>query len=160
VLRGRIDTARGKSEWVAGAPKAALLAATPDEQAIMLAALAESTSCTVPSDLAARLYLAPEDWASLVGLGMRVGAHSVRHPRLTQVEPTSLRAEVAASVHAIAALGLPVSFAYPDGAFDDRVVSEVQRAGVSSAVTCEPGIVQRTADAMRLPRDFVTSPGA
>lgn len=159
-LHGRIDTLEGKRAWVAGEPKAALLAATSAHQAVMLAALAESAGRELPDDLAAQLYLRREDWSALVGLGMRVGAHSVRHPRLTQVDDRTLRAEVAASVAALRGLGAPVAFAYPDGAHDERVVDEVRRPQVSSAVTCEPGVVTRGADLMRLPRVFVVGGAA
>jgi peptidoglycan/xylan/chitin deacetylase (PgdA/CDA1 family) len=156
--RGRIDTHDGKAAWVEGEPKAALLAATDAQQAAMIAALSESVGCMLPVDLAARLYLRPAEWSALVGLGMRVGAHSVSHPRLTQVGDDVLGAEVHGSVAAVRALRGPVAFAYPDGAYDERVVREVRRAVVSSSVTCEPGVVRRGADLMRLPRVFVTAP--
>lgn len=156
--RGRIDTREAKAAWVGGEPKAALLAATDAQQAVMIAALAESAGCVLPVDLAARLYLRPAEWSALVGLGMRVGAHSVSHPRLTQVDDDALRVEVQASVDAVGRLGGPVAFAYPDGAYDQRVVREVQRAAVSSSVTCDQGIVGRGADLMRLPRVFVGAP--
>ncbi len=154
---GRIDTYEGKAAWVGGEPKAALLAATAPQQAAMIEALAESVRCAPPTDLAARLYLRRSEWSALVGLGMRVGAHSVSHPRLTQVEDEVLRAEVQGSVDAVRALGGSVAFAYPDGAYDERVVREVRRAVVSSSVTCEQGVVRRGGDLMRLPRVFVAS---
>lgn len=153
--QGRLDTPEGKRAWVSGEPKAALLASDPDRQEAMLAALSDSVGVALPDDLATRLYLRPEEWAALVGLGMRVGAHSVGHPRLTQVDDDRLRAEVEGSVAALRGLGGPVAFAYPDGACDDRVVAAVYRARASSAVTCEPGGLTRGADRMRLPRVFV-----
>lgn len=153
--RGRIDSEKGKAVWVGGEPKAALLAATAEQQAAMIEALAGSVGCAVPADLAARLYLRPGEWSALVGIGMRVGAHSVSHPRLTRVDDGMLRAEVEASVDAVRGLGGPVAFAYPDGACDERVVREVRRAAVSSSVTCEPGVVRHGCDLMRLPRVFV-----
>jgi peptidoglycan/xylan/chitin deacetylase (PgdA/CDA1 family) len=157
VYRGRLDTHEGKAAWVAGDPKAALLASTVEQQAAMVATLSESAGCALPADLSMRLYLRQEEWARLVDLGMRVGAHSVRHPRLTQVGDVELRAEVVGSVEALRRLGHPVAFAYPDGALDHRVVAEVRRAQASSAVTCEVGTVRRDADVMRLPRVFVRS---
>ena len=155
--QGRIDTYEGKAAWVRGEPKAVLLEATAVQQALMLEALAESVECALPYDLAARLYLRTSEWAALVGLGMRVGAHSVSHPWLTRVENDALQTEVNESVDALRWLGGPVAFAYPDGAYDERVVREVRRAAVSSSVTCEQGVVKRGADLMRLPRLFVSS---
>jgi hypothetical protein len=153
--RGRIDTYESKTAWVGGEPKAALLAATPAQQATMIEALADSVGRALPDDLAARLYLRPSEWVALAGFGMRVGAHSVSHPRLTQVDDDVLRAEVQGSVSAVRRLGGPVAFAYPDGAYDERVVREVCRAAASSSVTCEPGVVTRQGDRWHLPRVFV-----
>ena len=157
--QGRIDSVEAKGAWVGGEPKAALLAATPQQQTAMLDALADSVGCSLPADLAARLYLRPSEWSSLVRLGMRVGAHSVSHPRMTQVDELQLDSEAQESVEAVRTLGTPVPFAYPDGAYDERVVRAVRRAGVSSAVTCAPGVVRCGTDLLRLPRVFVT-PGA
>lgn len=154
-FRGRIDTLEGKREWVTGEPKRVLLGATAVQQAGMVAALAESVACELPDDLAARLYLCREEWSTLVTLGMRVGAHSVRHLRLTDVDDGTLRVEVRSSIEAVHGLCAPVAFAYPDGAYDERVKTEVRLAKASSAVTCEPGDVRRGADVLRLPRVFV-----
>ncbi|MFT5685896.1 MAG: hypothetical protein ACI8RZ_006851 [Myxococcota bacterium] len=155
VFRGRVDTAEAKAVWVGGVPKTALLNATHTEQRQMLEALSESTGCELPVDLAARLYLRREEWAVMAAHGMRVGAHSVHHSRLTQVDDQMLRREVNASVSTIGELCSPVAFAYPDGAFDARVVDAVRAGGVSSSVTCEAGPVRRGADRLRLTRTFV-----
>ncbi|MES2638565.1 MAG: polysaccharide deacetylase family protein [Myxococcota bacterium] len=155
TFRGRIDTAEEKAAWVGGPPKVALLAATPAEQRRMLHALAESTGTTMPPDLARRLYLASEDWLALVQIGMRVGAHSVGHPRLTQLSDEELDREVGESIATIAATSAPVAFAYPDGAFNERVVGRVRAAGASSAVTCEIGVAGGGVEVLRLPRLFV-----
>ena len=55
VFQGRLDTADGKAMWVAGPPKASLLAAKPGDQRRMLDALADSSGAVLPGDLAARL---------------------------------------------------------------------------------------------------------
>jgi peptidoglycan/xylan/chitin deacetylase (PgdA/CDA1 family) len=160
TYRGRLDSLEAKTAWVVGEPKAALLGGTPAQQAAMLEALVMTSGGALPTDLAARLYLRPAEWAGLVGLGMRVGAHSLRHPRLTQVDDDRLQAEVWGSVNAARPFGGAVAFAYPDGAFDDRVVQAVIDAGASSAVTCAPGPVTRRACRWRLPRVFVRPPTA
>lgn len=121
----------------------------------MLAALADAAGCTVPSDLSAYLYLCPEDWRSLVDAGMRVGAHSVSHPRLTTLTDADLDAEVQGSLDVISALNVPISFAYPDGVFDDRVVQYLRQRHVVSAMTCESGDAGAR-DPLRLPRHFVS----
>ncbi len=160
TYRERLDTFDGKRAWVGGSPKAALLSASREDQRRMIDALAEGAGCSLPHDLASRLYLRPDDWAALERLGMRVGAHSVKHPRLTQVDDRELNTEVGGSVDAVRSFGGAVAFAYPDGDFDERVVERARLAGVSSAVTCEPGVLVRGADRLRLPRVFVSTPGA
>ena len=92
--------------------------------------------------------------ARCVASGCAWEPHSVRHPRLDQLDDCSLQYEVVDSLRDVGADGAAVAFAYPDGAHDDRVVSCVQRAGASSAVTCEPGLVGRGSDRLRLPRVF------
>ncbi|MCB9779948.1 MAG: polysaccharide deacetylase family protein [Alphaproteobacteria bacterium] len=154
-FHGRLDTASAKEEWVAGRPKKALLAARPAEQERMLCALAESAGADLPRHLAASLYLEPGEWRHLVDLGMRVGAHSASHPRLTELDDAALADEIDCSVRIVGQLGGPCAFAYPDGAYDDRVVDFVHRAGVRSSVTCEPGVVRAGMDMMALPREFV-----
>jgi peptidoglycan/xylan/chitin deacetylase (PgdA/CDA1 family) len=154
AFHGRVDTFEGKLAWVAGEPKAALLASTSEQQEAMLAALSDSVGCALPVGLAAAQYLRRDEWSALVSFGMRIGAHSVRHPRLTQVDDATLRNEVATSVASLGVFG-PVAFAYPDGAYDERVEAVVRKAGVSSAVTCDPGVVTRGVNLQRLPRRFV-----
>ncbi len=155
LFKGRVDSAEGKRAWVTGAPKIALLDATPRGQEQMLAALSHAAGCSLPSDLSSQLYLRPNDWRSLVDAGMRVGAHSVSHPRLTRLTDAELDSEVGGSIDIISALNPRISFAYPDGVFDDRVVQHLRHQGVASAVTCEREAVG-ACDVLRLPRRFVS----
>ena len=159
VHRERIDTHEGKSAWVGGAPKAALLATALPQQIAMIEALGESVGCVLPDDLATRLYLHPNEWSALVEVGMRVGAHSIRHPRLTQLDDSALHAEVHGSIDAVRRRGDPVAFAYPDGAYDDRVEREVVTAGALSAVTCESGTITQHTPLWRMPRIFISPEG-
>lgn len=155
AFRRRLDTLEAKREWVSGTPKAGLLAASPEHQRDMIAALSDAVRAELPGDLAARLYMSPADWEALASLGMRLGAHSVTHPRLTQVGSPERRGEIDASVRTVSSLASPVAFAYPDGCYDDAVLEAVSRAGVSSAVTCEAGILGVHSELLRLPRLFV-----
>ena len=156
LYRGRVDTMQSKSEWIGGPPKQALLSAAPDQQGRMLLALEEALGVALPRDLASELYLRPTEWRALMRSGMRVGAHSVLHPRLTQIESAEQRQEVQESVDMIRAVDTPVAFAYPDGAYDSDVVDVLRDVGVSSAVTCESAAVGCSADPLRLPRMFAT----
>lgn len=155
---GRLDTLEDKTAWITGRPKHALLDATPAQQQQMLEALESQVGRRLPADLAARLYLRREEWTELADLGMRLGAHSVTHPRLTQVNDDRLAMEVRMSVDTIAQVAGSVPFAYPDGDVDERVVRTLTSCGASSAVTCKPGVVLRGAALMRLTRFFVSTP--
>ncbi len=154
---GRVDTIEGKRAWVMGPAKAALLAATGPDQAAMLDCLAEMLGCSPPEDLAARLYMRQDEWAVPAASGMSVGAHSVTHPRLTQLDDVTLADEIGRSVEAIRQVEARVAFAYPDGAYDARIVEAARRAGVSSAVTCVEGTICGGATVLALPRRFVSS---
>jgi peptidoglycan/xylan/chitin deacetylase (PgdA/CDA1 family) len=157
---GRLDSVASKNDWVVGVPKAALLAAGPGQQRAMLATLAESAEVVIPDNLAARLYMSRSDWSRLMQSGMRVGAHSVTHARLPDLDDSDVDAEVRASIDAVPRGPEGVTFAYPDGAYTPAIASRVARFGARSGVTCDPGGVTRGADRMRLPRVFVRgSPG-
>jgi peptidoglycan/xylan/chitin deacetylase (PgdA/CDA1 family) len=156
VVGGRLDTESSKREWITGTPKQALLRASPVAQQQLLVGLALELDCALPADLAERLYLKPEEWSRVVARGMRLGAHSVTHPRLTQLAPPGLAEEVEESMRVVAACAGPAPFAYPDGEHDQRVLAGVRDAGATSAVTCERGVVTRGVDLMRLPRIFVS----
>lgn len=158
IFSDRLDTLAGKTAWVTGAPKAALLSSSAAQQRQLLLALADAVGAQVPPSLAHALYLRPAEWGALARCGMRVGAHSVSHPRLDQVTDEALEAEVSTSIREIRRVGEPVSFAYPDGALDARVLDAVRRCGASSAVTCRNGQVHPGSELLLLPRVFIAAP--
>jgi peptidoglycan/xylan/chitin deacetylase (PgdA/CDA1 family) len=92
---------------------------------------------------------------ALAGEGVTLAAHSRTHPLLTRIPDERLDDEVAGSVADLEReLGAPPAlFAYPSGAFDDRVVDAVRRAGIAAAFTTDRGVDDlRTADPLRLRR--------
>ncbi len=151
-LTGRLDRLEHKRAWVWGTPKAALLASSWSDQWALIEQLADAVEHPLPPDLAERLYMSQAEWTALARLGHRVGAHGVHHRHLTSLEPGELEQELQRSLDAVPA-GAPL--AYPDGAFDDRVMAATRRVGATSAVTCEPGTVRANTDPYRLPRRFI-----
>jgi peptidoglycan/xylan/chitin deacetylase (PgdA/CDA1 family) len=93
----------------------------------------------------------------LARLGHEVGAHTVSHPKLTQVSPDVAAAEIGDSKRALEdAMGAEVpSFAYPKGRLDDRIASMVGEAGFRWAVTTEPALVGSSPDWLQLPRVWI-----
>jgi peptidoglycan/xylan/chitin deacetylase (PgdA/CDA1 family) len=82
--------------------------------------------------------LMPLTWDELRGLaerGWEVASHTRSHPRLTQLDDTSLAAELSESREICEAeLGGPCeSLAYPYGDVDERVIDATARAGYRQA---------------------------
>lgn len=73
-----------------------------------------------------------------------VGAHTVHHVGLKYADKKTVKKEVEESKKMLEdMLGVPViSFAYPDGSYDDDVVQMVKNAGFTTAVSTSPGIEQ------------------
>ncbi len=86
--------------------------------------------------------------------GLEVGAHTVTHPVLTQVDATRLRRELGdARAELAAGLRHPVSlFCYPNGDHDDGVRRAVAEAGYVCAVTTEAGLNDPGCDPLRVKR--------
>jgi peptidoglycan/xylan/chitin deacetylase (PgdA/CDA1 family) len=78
--------------------------------------------------------LTPMSWSDLAALadgGWEIASHTLTHPRLTQLDDASARAELADSRAEIAAnVGRPcATVAYPYGDVDDRIAALASEAG-------------------------------
>jgi peptidoglycan/xylan/chitin deacetylase (PgdA/CDA1 family) len=69
--------------------------------------------------------------------GIKFGAHSVNHPRLTDISLESAKNEIVKSKHDIEEkLGIETtSFSYPYGGHDSRIINLVKEAGFKCGVT-------------------------
>ncbi len=104
----------------------------------------------------------PMSWAQLDELvreGHEVGAHSVSHAKLTQIDPVQMREEVRGSKEAIEqGLQQPVKFfCYPSGDYDDAVKQAVRDSGYDGACTVEPGANYPGADPFALTRTEISA---
>jgi peptidoglycan/xylan/chitin deacetylase (PgdA/CDA1 family) len=86
-----------------------------------------------------------DDVHALMGLGVGIGAHTVSHPILSQLDPQEARAEIEGSWKAIRShCGRPPrAFAYPNGRvedYSDAVIAAVREAGFTCAVTTRFGV--------------------
>ena len=91
------------------------------------------------------LMLSWDDVHALMGLGVGIGAHTVSHPILSQLDPQEARAEIEGSWKAIRShCGRPPrAFAYPNGRvedYSDAVIAAVREAGFTCAVTTRFGV--------------------
>ncbi len=89
-------------------------------------------------DSGARMMTVPE-LRDLVSAGFEIGAHTVSHADLSQLDFESCLREVAESRRTLEeSLGVPVrTFAYPFCRFGPAALSAVRAAGFAAAVTCE-----------------------
>jgi peptidoglycan/xylan/chitin deacetylase (PgdA/CDA1 family) len=86
--------------------------------------------------------------------GFEIGSHGATHRALTKLSDRDLHIEVAGSKERLEnILGAPViSFCYPFGDFDDRVVNAVKKAGYRAATVIRGGISPDASDAFRIRR--------
>lgn len=89
--------------------------------------------------------------------GMDVGDHTAHHVDLRLLTASQLQMEIAGSRHVLErVLGHPVyAFAYPFGAYNDAVLSELKSAGFTLAYTTAGGSSESSANPLTMPRIHV-----
>ena len=107
-----------------------------------------------------RRMMSVEQILSLVAQGHEVGAHSVSHPMLAQLDEKRCREEIHNSINCLESIGVPVSsFAYPFGGEDDigeattRILGET---AVRIGVTTERRKLRMDDNPLRVPRMVVS----
>lgn len=125
----------------------------PSEQRVALDEMARWAGVDL-SPRASHRAMTRAELRDLAHSGIAIGAHTVSHPKLSQLSIEAATQEIRASREACEALvDAPVrTFAYPFGDHDDKTVEAVRREGFDLAVTVEPGGVKPRTDPMRLPR--------
>lgn len=113
----------------------------PSTVFIVAGAVGDVNRWDVGGELFGRRLLSWEEVRELVGAGMAVGAHSVSHPRLTDLDAEAVEREAAESRFRLEdATGSSVAhFAYPYGRTSPKVSDVVRRAGFESACGIRPG---------------------
>ncbi|MDD5555801.1 MAG: polysaccharide deacetylase family protein [bacterium] len=103
-------------------------------------------------------YLGWGEIREMRAAGVRFGAHSVRHPKLTEIPPAAARAEIADSKKAIEdGLGEEAAlFCYPYGYFNRAVRDMVEEAGYLGACCNSPGRLWPDGDPFALKRVTMT----
>jgi peptidoglycan/xylan/chitin deacetylase (PgdA/CDA1 family) len=91
--------------------------------------------------------LTVDQYRTLLGAGITIGAHTCRHVHLTQVDANTARQEISESkIKLESALGKPVRlFAYPYGEYNAATASDVKKAGFDAGFACD-----------RAPQDHLT----
>jgi peptidoglycan/xylan/chitin deacetylase (PgdA/CDA1 family) len=106
----------------------------------------------------ARAVAGWSDLRELRAAGFELGAHTVTHPRLTQLPPAAVRHELSSARSDLQQqLGGEVDhLAYPFGLVNDMVRRIAEDVGYRSACTTQIGISTGADDALLLPRVPVT----
>jgi peptidoglycan/xylan/chitin deacetylase (PgdA/CDA1 family) len=116
--------------------------------------LAAETSRSLPSDL----MMTVEQVRHLLASGMEIGAHTVTHPILAQLNPERAYSEIRDSKRRLEAItGNRVTlFAYPNGKpgldYREEHVGMVKRLGFEAAVSTAWGVAHAASDPFQLPR--------
>jgi peptidoglycan/xylan/chitin deacetylase (PgdA/CDA1 family) len=126
----------------------------PEERERRVERLAAESSGTLPSDL----MMSAAQVRSLQANGMEVGAHTVTHSVLAQLDPNRALREIQDSKRDLEEMtGSPVTlFAYPNGkpGSDYRAehVGMVKKLGFEAAVSTAWGVAHAASDPFQLPR--------
>ncbi|MDH4393723.1 MAG: polysaccharide deacetylase family protein [Aquabacterium sp.] len=147
---GDIDSQRRAIESLI----AAIKYRQPAERLERCDAIAAAAGVTMPTDL----MMTWEQVRALHASGMQIGAHTVDHPILAELDAAEAAYQIAQSRQTLQAmLGAPVTlFAYPNGRLGQdvspRTVDVLRPLGFDAAVTTEPGAADGQTDLLLIPR--------
>ena len=89
-----------------------------------------------------------------------IGAHTVTHPMLAEMDAVDQRREIQGSKAVLEALGYPVTgFSYPNGSYTPQSLEIVKESGFAYACTSRQAIVRRGTDHYEMPRIWVPNIG-
>lgn len=89
-----------------------------------------------------------------------IGAHSVTHPMLAEMNASDQRHEIQGSKAELEALGHRVTgFSYPNGSYTKQSLEIVRESGFAYSCTSRQAIVRRDTDRFALPRIWVPNVG-
>lgn len=91
-------------------------------------------------------------------LGVEIGAHTMNHFKLTQVDNKTAFEQVKRSKDTLEAIigNIINSFSFPHGDFNNEVIEIVSQTGFYNAMTCINGYANNAKSAFELPRRYIT----
>ena len=91
-------------------------------------------------------------------LGVEIGAHTMNHVKLAQVDNDKAITEVKKSKYTLEqAIGNIInSFSFPHGDYNNDVIEIVSQAGFTNAMTCIDGYANDATSAFEIPRKYIT----
>lgn len=106
-----------------------------------------------------KLYMSVHELNELIKDEHEIGCHTWQHPILPRLNDKELEDEISLSLKALKSLGIkkPPVFAYPDGAFDRRIIDFLIAWDFPGACTVESHPLGSTTEAFALQRLFMHS---
>jgi peptidoglycan/xylan/chitin deacetylase (PgdA/CDA1 family) len=91
-------------------------------------------------------------------MGVNIGAHSVNHPKLTNVSIKEAEFQIKQCKDDLEQLLAKKidSFSYPHGDFDKKIIKLVKNYGYTNALTCKNGFAQDAKSRFEIPRNYIT----
>ena len=114
----------------------------------------------VTNDIGQPGYMTWDNLFDLEHSGMEVGSHTANHIPLTTLTPTEQRDELRLSKLLLEwrGMGTIYSFSYPNGAYDDSIVTMLAEENYLTAVTGEAGLNTFETNPYRLHRVNIPAP--
>jgi peptidoglycan/xylan/chitin deacetylase (PgdA/CDA1 family) len=118
----------------------------------------DELAAQAPSALPSDLMMSTDQVRSLHSGGMEIGAHTVTHPILAQIDPARAEREIQDGKRRLEAItGKPIAlFAYPNGKpvrdYGSEHVGMVKKLGFQAAVSTAWGAAHPASDPFQLPR--------
>lgn len=87
-------------------------------------------------------YLTSNQIQKLSSQNVEIGSHSASHPNLTNISDANIKTQLEDSKSELEGITAKevISFGYPSGKFDDRVIRAVKEAGYKIAVTTDSDV--------------------
>ena len=91
-------------------------------------------------------------------LGVEIGAHTMDHVKLTQINKSNAISQVKESKDTLEQiLGKKISsFAYPHGDFNQGTIEIIKEIGFSNALTCITNSAEQAKSVFEIPRKYIT----
>jgi len=96
----------------------------------------------ITQDIGKKAYMNKKELIEIQDYGIEIGSHTLTHPDLSTISPSSAKEEITASKTTLEKLlGEKIlSFCYPSGKFNESVETMVKEAGYFFAVTTKTQI--------------------
>ncbi|MDA7762097.1 polysaccharide deacetylase family protein [bacterium] len=101
-------------------------------------------------------YMTHNQLKALYEIGHEIGAHSYQHDIYTLLTDDEIQDDITSTIRGFKSIELsPTSFAYPDGRYNERIITRIKNSGFYNACTVKSQYYNKDAQ-FELERKFVT----